>query len=191
MILSMERRFSLMAGKMFSKSGREQSGREKIEKIKSILSNYLKNCGLMQVAVSDGKNPGIFNCWFSYDNKFNFYFLSPESTNHSKILKNNSNVAISITDTKLNKEFGQDVLGISFKGKAKQPKGKELLFAYVNFLKRYPKVKAYIKYLSDKKLDLSLTKIYKIETTKLILYDEIHFEEGEERQEIDIKDLLQ
>ena len=175
---------------MSNKSSKGQSSREKIGKIKDILSNYLKNCRLMQVAVSNGKNPSIFNCWFSYDNKFNFYFISPEYTNHSKILKNNPNVAISITDMQLNKEFGQDVLGVSFKGKAKQPRGKELLFAYVNFLKRYPKVKAYIKYISDKKLDLSLTKIYKIETNKLILYDEIDFGEGEERQEIDIKDLL-
>src|SRR3989344_1570597 len=28
----------------------------------------------MQVAVTDGTNPPIFNCWFSYDDKFNFYF---------------------------------------------------------------------------------------------------------------------
>ena len=178
----MEKLFSLMGEQMFSK--------EKIKKIKEILSNYLINCKLMQVAVADGKNPSIFNCWFSYDNKFNFYFISPEYANHSKILKNNPNVAISITDTQLNREFGQDVLGISFKGKTKQPKGKELLLAYVNFLKRYPKVGAYIKYISNKKLDLSLTKIYKIETNKLILYDEINFEEGEERQEVDIKDLM-
>ncbi len=57
-------------------------------------------------------------------------------------------------------------------------------------MKRYPKVGTYIKYISDKKLDLSLTKIYKIETNKLILYDEIDFEEGEERQEVEINDLI-
>jgi len=164
--------------------------KENIEKIKDILSNYLKNCRLMQVAVSDRKNPSIFNCWFSYDDKFNFYFISPDYANHSRILKNNPNVAIAITDTELNKEFGKDVLGISFKGRARQPKGKELLSAYFNFLKRYPKVGTYIKYVSNKKLDLSLTKIYKIETSKLILYDEIDFKEGEERQEIDVKDLI-
>lgn len=32
----------------------------------------------MQVAVTDGKDPSIFNCWFSYDNKLNFYFISPD-----------------------------------------------------------------------------------------------------------------
>lgn len=164
--------------------------KENIEKIKRILSNYLKNCRLMQVAVSGGENPSIFNCWFSYDDKFNFYFISPDYSNHSKILKDNPNVAISITDTKLNNEFGKDVIGVSFKGKAKQPKGKELLSAYANFLRRYPKVGAYIKYISKSKLDLSLTKIYKIETDKLILYDEIDFKEGEEKQEVDVKDLL-
>jgi uncharacterized protein YhbP (UPF0306 family) len=164
--------------------------RENIEKIKKVLSGYLKNCKLMQVAVSDGKNPSIFNCWFSYDNKFNFYFISPDYANHSKIIKKNANVAISITDTQMNKEFGKDVLGVSFKGKVKQPKGTELLSAYANFLKRYPKVGVYIKYLSNKKLDLSLTKIYKIETHKLILYDEIDFNDGEERQEIYVSDLI-
>lgn len=164
--------------------------KKNIKKIKSILANYLKNCKLMQVAVSDGGNPSIFNCWFSYDNKLNFYFISPDYANHSKILKKNPNVAIAITDTKLNNEFGKDVIGVSFKGKAKQPEGKELLSAYFNFLKRYPKVGTYIKYLSNKKVDLSLTKIYKIETNKLILYDEVDFEEGEERQEIEVRDLL-
>ncbi|MEK6833737.1 MAG: pyridoxamine 5'-phosphate oxidase family protein [Nanoarchaeota archaeon] len=164
--------------------------KENIEKIKKILYNYLKNCKLMQVAVSDGKNPSIFNCWFSYDDKYNFYFISPDYSIHSKIIKNNPNVAIAITDTKFNTEFGNDVVGVSFKGRAKQPKGKELLTAYSNFLRRYPKVGTYIKYISNKKLDLSLTKIYKIETDKLILYDEVDFKEGEERQEIDVKDLL-
>lgn len=143
----------------------------------------------MQVSVCEKNKPSIFNCWFSYDNKFNFYFISPDYTEHSKMIKNNSNVAISIVDMKLNKEFGQDVIGLAFKGKAKQPKGKELLLAYFNFVKRYPKVKAYIKYLSNKKLDLSQTKIYKIETDKLVLYDEVHFEDGKERQEIDVKEL--
>ena len=159
------------------------------EKIRKIVFNYLKSCRLMQVAVTDGDNPSIFNCWFSYDDQFNFYFISPEDANHSQILNNNPNVAISITDMQLNKEFGQDVVGISFVGKAKQPKGKELLSAYVNFLKRYPKVGMYIKYISNNKLDLSLTKIYKIETDKLILYDEIDFEEGEERQEVGVSEL--
>lgn len=144
----------------------------------------------MQIAVTDGENPSIFNCWFSYDAKLNFYFISPDHSVHSKILKKNPRVAIAITDTRLNDKFGKDVIGVSFKGKAKQPKGKELLSAYANFLKRYPKVGVYIKYLSNKKLDLSLTKMYKIETDKLILYDEIHFEDGEERQEIDTNTLL-
>ncbi len=144
----------------------------------------------MQVAVTDGENPSIFNCWFSYDNKFNFYFISPEDAKHSQMIKNNPNVAISIVDTQFNTEFGQDVVGISFKGKAKQPKGKELLYAYANFLKRYPKVGTYIKYVSNKKLDLSLTKLYKIETNKLILYDEVDFKEGEERQEVEISELI-
>lgn len=164
--------------------------REDIEKIREILFNYLKNCRLMQVAVSEGKNPHIFNCWFSYDDRFNFYFISPDYSVHSKILKKNQNVAIAITDTNLNNEFGKDVIGVSFKGKAKQPKGNELLSVYSNFLRRYPKVGAYIKYISDKKLDLSLTKIYKIETDKLILYDEVDFKEGEERQEVDVRDLI-
>jgi uncharacterized protein YhbP (UPF0306 family) len=164
--------------------------KEDIEKVKKILSNYMKDCKLMQVAVSDKGNPHIFNCWFSYDNKFNLYFISPDYAFHSNILKNNPNVAVTITDTKLNNEFGKDVIGVSFKGRAKQPKGKELLSAYFNFLKRYPKVGTYIKYISNKKLDLSLTKIYKIETDKLILYDEVDFKEGEERQEVYVRDLL-
>ena len=84
------------------------------EKIRKIVFNYLKSCRLMQVAVTDGDNPSIFNCWFSYDDQFNFYFISPEDANHSQILNNNPNVAISITDMQLNKEFGQDVVGISF-----------------------------------------------------------------------------
>jgi uncharacterized protein YhbP (UPF0306 family) len=169
---------------------KNKMNKEDIEKIKEILSNYLKNCRLMQIAVSDKGKPHIFNCWFSYDNKFNFYFISPDYSVHSKILKKNPNVAIAITNTKINNKFGKDVVGVSFKGKAKQPKGKELLSAYVNFLRRYPKVGTYIKYISKNKLDLSISKIYKIETDKLILYDEIDFKDGEERQEIDIRDLL-
>ncbi|MFC1754121.1 hypothetical protein ACFL96_12145 [Thermoproteota archaeon] len=48
--------------------------------------------------------------------------------------------------------------------------------AYLNFLKRYPKVKEYIK-LIRKKVRMQSSKIYKIVPKECIWFDDVNFED--------------
>ncbi len=145
------------------------------KKVLDIVKKYLNECKLMQVSTSQNNQPEIFNCWFSYDKNFNFYFISPSSARHSKQIIKNSNVAVSIVSPKMNKGVGQDVQGLMLKGVAHQIKGKGLIFAYLNFLKKYPPVKEYIKII-NKKVEMGTTKMYQITPKEGIWYDEINFE---------------
>ncbi|GBE20123.1 MAG TPA: hypothetical protein ENG87_03715 [Candidatus Pacearchaeota archaeon] len=135
----------------------------------------------MQVSTSQNNKPRIFNCWFSYDKNFNFYYISPSTSKHSKEIINNPSVAVSIVNPKMSKGVGQDVQGLMLEGTAKQVKGKELLIAYMNFLKKYPKVSQYIKFV-NKKVKMKDTKIYKITPKQGIWYDEINFEDYPRRK---------
>lgn len=148
----------------------------------NIVKRHLDKCKLMQVSTCQNNKPRIFNCWFSYDKDFNFYYISESSAKHSKDIAKNSNVAVSIIHPKMNNGVGQDVQGLMFEGIAKQAKGKDLFVGYMNFLKKYPKVSQYIK-LVNKKIKMKDTKIYKINAKKGIWYDEVNFE-NYPRQEI-------
>jgi len=149
-----------------------------------IIKKYLEKCKLMQVATSKNNKPSIFNCWFSYDKSFNFYYISPQTAQHSKNLIKNVNVGISITSPKMSdKGVGPKIQGLMLEGTVKQVKEKELLIAYLNFFKKYPNIKKYIQ-LVNKKVQLKNTKIYKFTPTKGIWFDQINFEKGNEKQEI-------
>jgi len=151
------------------------------KRVLEIIKKYLNECKLMQVSTSRNNKPRIFNCWFSYDKDFNFYYISPSSAKHSKDIAKNPNVAVSIVSPKINKGVGQEVQGLMFEGTAKQVKGEELLSAYMNLFKRYPKVSQYIK-LVNKKVKMKDTKIYKITPKEGIWYDEVNFEDYPRRR---------
>lgn len=151
------------------------------KQVSEILKKYLKGCKLMQISSLQNNQPKIVHCWFSYDKEFNFYYISPHNSEHSKNIIKNPKVAVSIVNSKMNKGVGQTVQGLMFAGVAEQVKGKELLKAYLNFLKRYPKVSEYIK-LINKKVKISSTRIYKIVPKEGIWYDEINFEDYPRRK---------
>lgn len=154
----------------------------KTKKELEIIKKYLDNCKLMQVSTSKKNKPRIFNCWFSYDKDFNFYYISPSDAEHSKIISENPEVAFSIVSPEISKVgVGKDVQGLMLNGKASRVNGKELIPAYLNFLKKYPNVKEYIK-LIGKNIKMSGTKIYKIIPEDGIWFDQINFENSPKRK---------
>jgi uncharacterized protein YhbP (UPF0306 family) len=147
----------------------------KNKKVLDIIRRYLKECKLMQVSISANNKPRIFNCWFSYDNNWNFYYISPSTAKHSRELLKNPYVGVSIVSPKISElGVGPNIQGLMFEGVARQVKGKELISAYWNFLAKYPKVAKYIK-LIKKKIKMGETKIYKITPKKMIWFDNINF----------------
>jgi uncharacterized protein YhbP (UPF0306 family) len=62
-----------------------------------IMLQFLRKQRLLQVATVDNEHaPWIANVYFSVTNSGEFFFVSPETTNHSKHLKDNATVAFSV-----------------------------------------------------------------------------------------------
>ncbi len=151
-------------------------------KEKEIIKKYLRECKLMQVATSEDNMPRIFNCWFSYDDKFNFYYISPHTAKHSKAIKKHPYVAASIVSPNISQVgVGKDVQGLMFEGQAFLVEGKELIKAYMNFLKKHPNLSQYVKLINNK-VEIKSTKIYKIIPNKGIWFDQINFEDEPRRK---------
>jgi uncharacterized protein YhbP (UPF0306 family) len=70
----------------------------------------------MTISVCDHKgNPWIANLFFVCDEQYNFYWYSRRSSRHSKIIRENELIAISIFDSRA---IGEDVDGIYVQSKA-------------------------------------------------------------------------
>lgn len=70
----------------------------------------------MTISVADKQGePWIANIYFTYDNRFNFYWYSPKDSVHSKYIRENPQIAISIFDSTA---VGDDVDAVYIKAKA-------------------------------------------------------------------------
>lgn len=70
----------------------------------------------MSISTCDYKgNPWISNAFYAFDNNLNLYWYSPKNSKHSKLIKENSNVAINIFNSTA---VGDDVKAIYMSGNA-------------------------------------------------------------------------
>jgi uncharacterized protein YhbP (UPF0306 family) len=61
--------------------------------LKELISNYLHDAKLMQLATVAGSKPWVCNVWFVADESFNIYWFSSVTRRHSRELEHNVNVA--------------------------------------------------------------------------------------------------
>ena len=149
------------------------------EKTRGIIRGYLDNCKLMNVSTLHNGKPRMFICWFSVDNDFNFYFISPQDSIYVGDIEKDSSVALSIVNSEIS-EFGvgkNGLQGLMVEGNCERLRGVDLVEGYVNFLKKYPKVKEYIKMIGDSEIKMGNTKIYRIVPRVGVWFDQVNFKE--------------
>ncbi len=137
--------------------------------IKSIL-NILENNKLFTLSTLYGKQPSSNTAFYIYKKDFTLYFWSAKDALHSKNIKENNKVAINIFNS--NQKFGSDLEGLQALGIASKINKKELLKAGFLYIKRYPGVIKYIKKITDFHNPKFESYIYKIELTKIKLFNE-------------------
>lgn len=80
------------------------------------------------LATKDGKNIWATPVYFSYDEKLNFYFISPEYTRHMKDIKKDPNVALAIITP--SSTSGVFQIGLQIEGKANEVPDREIEKVY-------------------------------------------------------------
>jgi len=148
---------------------------------KSILS-ILKENKLLTLSTFDSKNkqPCACSAYYVYDNDLNLYIWTGPGTKHAKNISKNSKVAINIANTK--QKWGSMLRGLQINGKARRLNTSEILTPARLYLKRYPKSSKLIKKFTDFHLPKLESKMYKIEISKIKVFDEKTFGKGEYKE---------
>ena len=137
--------------------------------LKKLISDYLKETTLMQVATAKGSQPWACSVYYASDHDFNLYWISKKTTRHSKEISTNKKVAGVIVSPH---KMGDKVRGLSFQGTAKELKGKEAAFGMLRYAKRFAMKKPRV----DKILKgLDGHYCYKITPKMFVLFDEVNF----------------
>lgn len=91
---------------------------------------------LTLATVDQSGNPWVCILAYCFDANYNFYFVSLPNSNHSEHIKNNSNVAFTVFDSR--QDFGKGV-GLQIEGKAKEIDDSELPETEkIYFNRKYP-----------------------------------------------------
>lgn len=88
--------------------------------VKQLITDYLQEARLMQVATAKDNQPWVCTVHFAYDEHFNLYWISLPSTRHSQEIMANEKVAGTIV---LPHIPGQKPRGIQFQGIAQKAEG--------------------------------------------------------------------
>ena len=110
------------------------------------LIDFLKNQKLLAIATIDHENkPWIANVYYSVDGDLNLFFVSPQDTNHSKHIQNNSRVAFTISW--YNKDNLSDRKAVQGRGVCRLLENpKEIVRFLTNHYKYFPSWKDEITY---------------------------------------------
>jgi len=116
--------------------------------------------------------------YFSFDEDFNFYFLTPPSTKHSANLSKNSSMAVTVFNT--NQPWGENPLqGLQIFGIAMITDASNEIIAHNTYGKRFPNYLEWTNTLSEEERSKLESKFYCFKPTRLKLIDEQIF--GEEK----------
>lgn len=96
------------------------------KQINRSLSEILETSTLFSVAsIKDGKESWINTAYFAYNDQLEFYFLTPTTAQHSKNVKENGSVAVSIFDSHqavTGKKRGLQIFGTCHRATGKEIK---------------------------------------------------------------------
>lgn len=150
---------------------------EKQEVIASIKS-ILKNNRLMSLSTSNNNYPFICNAYYVEDNKFNLYYWSEKTAQHSLNIEKNNKIAISIANS--TQKWGTKLKGLKIYGTVEIAKSKDLLSGGLLYVKKFSGVGKWIKKVTD--FNKLSSRLYKIKPKKIILLDESKFGKEEYKE---------
>lgn len=153
--------------------------------LRKLVTGYLEEAKLMQIATAKNNKPWVATVWFAYDSELNLYFISRRSRRHSIEINDNPNIAGAIA--KPHDTLGVKTRGIQFEGKASEVPVLELPKAFRIFTKRFPKTTAYVKSVKDILKNITQQRFYRIKPSRIVLFDEINFP-GNPQQELNLKE---
>ena len=131
------------------------------EKAKKIIQD---NLYITIATASNNGEPWVSPLYCAFDNKYNFYWISPHKTKHQQFVKENNRVAFVLFDSSMPEGTGEGVYGI---GKVYELTGKELelgiKYIYSRMNKKPKNSKDY--------LVSSQLRVYKLEPEKFWMND--------------------
>lgn len=104
-----------------------------MEDIRNLVKSVLDKGYLMSLATVDENGPWVADIVYVFDDNFKIYWLSQESTRHSKAIQKNPKVAASIT---VSNNQGEQNIGLQIQGLAEKVEGDTLEMATKHRLKR-------------------------------------------------------
>ncbi len=148
--------------------------------LRKLITDYLKQAKMMQVATSEDNQPWVCTVYFVHDKDFNLYWISKPERRHSQEIRNNEKVAGVIVH---HHTPGDPIRGIQFQGIAKELTAREAVKSAMGlYAKRYG--------FTQDRVDAIVNNtdghfVYKISPSQFVLYDEVNFPESP-RQELNL-----
>lgn len=148
---------------------------------KQLITDYLEEARLMQVATSRDNQPWACSVYFAYDDTFSLFWISLPSTRHSEEIRANQKVAGTIV---LPYTPGSPVRGLQFEGIAQElHSGNEFLHALDVYATR-------MKMSNSRKENIIKGKdghvVYRIQPKSFVLFDTKNFPDSP-RQELQLQ----
>ncbi len=148
--------------------------------LRQLIEDYLKEAKLMTLATVKDNKPWVASMWYVHDEDLNLYFISRKSRRHSLELKENPNVAGTITIPHA-KGSGEKVRGIQYEGVAQETTGKILKKARELYFKKYPNAEKIP--LARFLIPTFIATFYIVRPSSIVLFDEVNFPQNP-RQEL-------
>ena len=141
-----------------------------MEKIESIIRDYIKNVVHMSIATCLDNQPWISEVHYSYDDDLNLYFISRPSRRHSVEIAANSQIAGNIIKQHV---AGEEVRGVYFEGAIEILDGvAETDMAFQTYNERFGIDSSRL----DEQAEENGHRWYKITVNKFYLFDELEME---------------
>lgn len=150
-----------------------------MKNLKQLISEYLKEAKLMQIATVKDNRPWVASVWYVHDERWNLYFISRRNRRHSLELRENPVIAgaIVIPHTK---GSGEKVRGLQFEGIAEEAKENLLKKAKEIYKAKYEMAEDIpLEKLSDPNW---IATYYIIRPSLLVLFDEVNFPKQPRRE---------
>ncbi len=154
------------------------------EKIIQAVQKILEKNTLLTLATMKDLCPYVNTAYYVADDAWNLYIWTGKKSRHCKNMRKNAHVAVNVFDSK--QKWGSLLQGLQMSGKARVVNTKELVHAGIQYMERFPRVVTMVE--SPKKFHAKVFEsvMYKIQITKIKVFDERTFGK-EEWREVEIK----
>ena len=151
-----------------------------MKELRDLITDYLRQAKLMQLATVVNDKPWVCNVWFAFDSNLNLYWFSSTTRRHSDELTKNQNVAGAIASPQTPEDHPR---GVQFEGVAEMLTLKEdidhAISLYKNRIFPIEKINAL---MNSKERP---HKFYRIKPKLYVLFDAVNFPQNA-RQELSL-----